>query len=37
MRETFADTRLIQLPHAKHVFLEDAPREGAAAIIERFA
>ncbi len=37
MRNTFCDIKLTELPHAKHFFLEDAPHEVAAAIIERFA
>jgi pimeloyl-ACP methyl ester carboxylesterase len=36
MRHTFSDAKLTELPHAKHFFLEDAPREVAAATIERF-
>jgi haloalkane dehalogenase len=36
MRETFSDIRVTELPHAKHFFVEDAPREISAAIIKRF-
>ncbi|MFZ1993605.1 MAG: alpha/beta fold hydrolase [Solirubrobacteraceae bacterium] len=37
MRETFSDAEITELPDAKHLFLEDAPQEVAAAILERFA
>jgi haloalkane dehalogenase len=37
MREIFSDAEIRELPAAKHFFLEDAPQEVAAAILERFA
>lgn len=37
MCETFPDAEVRELRHAKHFFQEDAPRETAEAIIERFA
>jgi haloalkane dehalogenase len=36
-RETFADLEVVELPRAKHFFLEDASPEVAAAIAGRFA
>jgi haloalkane dehalogenase len=37
MRQTFADVQVTELPKARHFFVEDAPREVAGAIRERFA
>jgi haloalkane dehalogenase len=36
MRDPFSDARVVELPQAKHYFLEDASEEVAAAIVERF-
>jgi len=36
MRESFTDPEVVELPGAKHYFLEDAPGEVAEAIVERF-
>lgn len=36
MRTAFADLEIVELPHAKHFFVEDAPGEVAAAIGRRF-
>jgi haloalkane dehalogenase len=36
MRATFPDHVVVELPSAKHFIQEDAPREIAAAIVERF-
>jgi haloalkane dehalogenase len=36
MRETFSDAEVVELPQAKHYFVEDAPDEVARAIAVRF-
>jgi haloalkane dehalogenase len=36
MRQAFRDARVVELPNAKHYFLEDASDDVAAAIVERF-
>jgi hypothetical protein len=36
MRATFSDIRIVELPEAKHFFVEDAPRDVASAVQERF-
>ena len=36
MREAFSDARVVELPQAKHYFVEDAPDEVAEAIADRF-
>jgi haloalkane dehalogenase len=36
MREAFTDAEVVELPQAKHYFVEDAPDEVAAAIVRRF-
>jgi len=36
MRAAFTDVEVVELPRAKHYFLEDAPREVAEAIARRF-
>ena len=36
MRHAFADALLVELPHAKHFFVEDAPAEVARAVAARF-
>jgi haloalkane dehalogenase len=36
MREAFSDARVVELPRAKHYFVEDAPDEVAEAIADRF-
>lgn len=36
MRATFSDIEVVELPKAKHFFVEDAPGEVAAAIARRF-
>jgi haloalkane dehalogenase len=36
MRQAFSDVRVVELPSARHFFVEDAPQEVAAAIVERF-
>jgi haloalkane dehalogenase len=37
MRSTFSEAVVVELPNAKHLFVEDAPDEVAAAIVARFA
>src|SRR3954453_16623850 len=36
MRAAFSDADVVELPEAKHFFVEDAPADVAAAIVERF-
>jgi pimeloyl-ACP methyl ester carboxylesterase len=36
MREAFSDAEVVELPEAKHYFVEDAPRDVAEAIVARF-
>jgi haloalkane dehalogenase len=36
MRRAFRDAEVVELANAKHFFVEDAPEEVAAAIIDRF-
>ena len=36
VRAAFADVRVIELDHAAHYFVEDAPQEVAAAVADRF-
>ena len=36
MREAFTDVRVVELPDARHFFVEDAPHEVAIAVRERF-
>jgi haloalkane dehalogenase len=36
MRAAFSDARVVELPHARHFFVEDAPDEVAAAVLDRF-
>ena len=36
MRATFSDLEVVELPRAKHFFVEDAPSEVADAIARRF-
>lgn len=36
MRAAFSDVKVVELPEAKHFFVEDAPDQVAAAIVERF-
>jgi haloalkane dehalogenase len=36
MRAAFPDSRVVELPNAKHYFVEDAPTEVAEAVAERF-
>lgn len=37
MRSAFRDVRVVELPEAKHYFVEDAPAEVADAVVDRFA
>ena len=36
LRSSFSDATLVQLEDAGHYFVEDAPDEVAAAVVERF-
>jgi haloalkane dehalogenase len=36
MRQAFSDARLVELPRARHFFVEAAPEEVAAAVIDCF-
>jgi haloalkane dehalogenase len=37
MRAAFSDAEIVELPRAKHYFVEDAPDEVAAAVVRRFS
>ena len=37
MRAAFKDVSVVDLPRAKHFFLEDASAEVSAAVLDRFA
>jgi haloalkane dehalogenase len=37
MRQAFSDAQIVELPQAKHYFVEDAPDEVSEAIVGRFA
>ena len=36
IRDAFSDAVVVELPHAKHYFVEDAPAEVAQAVAARF-